>query len=178
MTGELIAALIHILFGALWVGGAVSFDLVVMSTIRKLRGSSGEPLEMEIPLMEKALKFFFPVAIITIASGLIFLYIFTGGDLLSLPRTLGGAILTLGIFLGVVVFIMGIYIGVSSSRMINTMKRVRASHQIDPGVEMLNTIRNNIEQNVRTAKRIEKVAKIEMILMVSTAVFMILSAYT
>jgi uncharacterized membrane protein len=173
MAGGLtIVALVHILFGAPWVGATVSFDLVVMSTIRRLRNPRGEPLEMEIPLMEKASKFFFPVAIITIASGLVFLYMLTAGDLLSLPRTLGGAILTLGIFLGAVVFIMGIYLGVTSSRvykMFGNMKRAKASQRIDPEGEST--------MIAKKAERIKKVSEIEMILMVLTVIFMILSVY-
>jgi hypothetical protein len=147
-----------------------------MSAIRSLRGPQGEPLEMEIPLMERASKFFFPVAIITIASGLIFLYMLTAGDLLSLPRTLGGAILTLGIFLGAIVFIMGIYLGVSSSRMYKMLGDMKK----EGGPGTTTTIRNNTEKSIiiaKKAERIKRVSEIEMILMVLTVIFMILSVY-
>ncbi|ABP95369.1 hypothetical protein HA72_1208 [Metallosphaera sedula] len=180
-----VVPIIHVLFGSLWVGSTIFFDLIVMRALNRLNNQvKGQVISSMISSgLPIAFTFF---ALLTVIFGGIFVYLFTGGDWSVLIQSSPGIYLLAGASLGLLVFILGMYLGSQTGKLNRMAKNIsmasqgvdntrrESNEEIDPPSQDMADLTRDFH---RISEKIEKVSKVELGLMLMTVILMILSAY-
>lgn len=126
-TGTLhLFRLIHIVFGALWVGAAVFAAFFLLPTVRAL-GPAGGPVMQQLTQVRKVPVYMMLLAILTILSGIGLYWRDSSGFTGEWMHTGTGAILGLGGLLGILAVVLGMAIVTPTAKRLGELAAMQGS---------------------------------------------------
>ncbi len=165
-----LTATLHVVFGAIWVGSTLLYDLVVLEGVKSVsRESRGEFMRVTGPRMT---VFFVVVALITVLTGGLLLYEFSRFNPSVLFGTRWGLLITAGGITGLFVYALGMATGITFSKILRTM--APDSRDPDSRDPMGAGDQLRAEGRLRT---VEKLGKVEVVLILVVVLLMVLAAF-
>jgi len=160
-----LTATLHVVFGAIWVGSTLLYDLVVLEGVKSVsRESRGEFMRVTGPRMT---VFFVVVALITVLTGGLLLYEFSRFNPSVLFGTRWGLLITAGGITGLFVYALGMATGITFSKILRTMA-LDSRDPMGAGDQL------RAERRLRT---VEKLGKVEVVLILVVVLLMVLAAF-